>query len=152
VTKKRSSRRPPREVFLSHATKDRRAATQLAAWLRDRGVPVWFSRTHLVGAQQWHDEIGRALDHCDWFMVLLSPHSIVSKWVKHEFLAAISERKFDGRILPILLKPCAVKKLSWTLPAIQMIDFSIRTEETREMILRALHRPRRRSRTPGKNG
>jgi hypothetical protein len=34
-----------------------------------------YSRTNLVGAQQWHDEIGAALQCCDWFAIVLSPNA-----------------------------------------------------------------------------
>ena len=46
----------PREVFLSHSSKDRRVASQIAAMLREHGVPVWYSETNLIGAQQWQPE------------------------------------------------------------------------------------------------
>lgn len=61
----------PEEVFLSHASQDEAFATELAAELRRHNVPVWYSATNIVGAQQWHDEIGSALDRCDWFVVIL---------------------------------------------------------------------------------
>ena len=51
----------PQEVFLSHSSRNRVFAIKLAEVLRHHHVPVWFSETNLVGAQQWHDEIGRAL-------------------------------------------------------------------------------------------
>ena len=47
----------PKEIFLSHASADRRAANRLVARLRKAGFKVWYSKTHLKGAQQWHDEI-----------------------------------------------------------------------------------------------
>lgn len=40
------------------------------------------SKEHIGGAQEWHDEIGAALDRCDWFPVVLSPQSVASRWVK----------------------------------------------------------------------
>jgi hypothetical protein len=44
--------RLPREVFLSHSSKDRRRAARIATVLREHGVPVWYSETNLLGAQQ----------------------------------------------------------------------------------------------------
>lgn len=61
----RSARRAPREVFLSHTTKDRPFATRVSEILAAHGVPVWYSTTEIVGAQQWQDEIGKALKRCD---------------------------------------------------------------------------------------
>ena len=81
--------RLPREVFLSHSSKDRKVAQRLAAILRVHGVPVWYSATNLLGAQQWHDEIGAALERCDWILVLLSPQATQSEWVKRELCYAL---------------------------------------------------------------
>jgi hypothetical protein len=101
----------PRELFLSHATPDRESAAALASTLRAHGVPVWFSRTNLAGAQQWHDEIGRALGRCDWFALLLSPAAVRSRWVKRELLFALRSRRYDCRIVPVLLRDCRWQQL-----------------------------------------
>jgi hypothetical protein len=118
----RKTVRLPREVFLSHASPDRATAKCLAATLRAHAVPVWFSETNVVGAQQWHDEIGKALRRCDWFGLLLSVHAVRSAWVKRELLFALNDRRYEGRIVPMVVKPCAWVKL-WTLGALQFVDF-----------------------------
>jgi hypothetical protein len=128
MAESRRRRRAPREVFLSHASTDRRFASRLAEALRRRGIPVWYSRTHIRGAHQWHDEIGKALARCDWFIVVLSPSSVVSPWVKSELLNAFS-RAFSGpqysnRIVPVVYRPCDTDKLTWLLRPIQQVDFS----------------------------
>ncbi len=117
-------RRIPREIFLSHAGRDRRFADRLAQDLRQRGLSVWYSRTHIAGAAQWHDEIGAALQRCDWFLIILSPHAVKSRWVKRELLYALQEERYHNHIVPLLRTPCDVKALSWTLPAIQFVDFT----------------------------
>jgi hypothetical protein len=63
----------PQEIFLSHSSLDNQFASDLAAVIRRHGIPVWYSRTNILGAQQWQDEIGAALQRCDWFVVILSP-------------------------------------------------------------------------------
>lgn len=100
------------------------AAVVLATLLRTHGIPVWFSETDLRGAQDWHDEIGSALRRCDFFIVLLSPASVKSEWVKRELTYALRNPRYNGRILPILLAPCGYESLSWTLGAIQTIPTS----------------------------
>ena len=114
----------PAEVFLSHATPDRRTADRVASVVRAHGVPVWYSRTNLIGSQQWHDEIGQALARCDAFAVLLSPAAVASQWVKFEYLYALAEPRYRNRITPVLIAPCDTKALSWTLDAIQRVDFT----------------------------
>lgn len=113
----------PKEVFLSHSDKDRRFASAIVRALVRNGVPVWYSRRNIAGAQQWHDEIGAALKRCDWFAVVLSPNSVSSVWVKRELLFALGNNRYEGRIVPILYRDCDVDSLSWTLSNSQMIDF-----------------------------
>lgn len=111
-----------REVFLSHAVRDHEAAQRLRRILVAHGVPVWFSAHHLRGAQQWQDEIGAALRRCGWFVVLLSPHSVKSMWVRREVNYALIEKRYAGRIIPLMLRSCDYEALSWTLPQFQFID------------------------------
>lgn len=112
----------PREIFLSHASADRNSADILARALRQAGLKVWYSRSHLKGAQQWHDEIGRALKRCDWFLLLLSPRAVKSRWVKLELTYATNQARYTEHIMPVMLKPCDYEALSWTLGSIQKVD------------------------------
>ena|SRR5687767_733896 len=113
----------PTEVFLSHSSQDRAAADQRASVLRAHGVPIFYSPHNILGAQQWHDEIGAALGRCDWFLLLLSPESIKSMWVKHELMYALRQERYRDRIVPLLIEPCDVEALSWTLPGFQVVSF-----------------------------
>ena len=114
----------PREVFLSHAHQDRTFASRLSETLRRHGVPVWYSRDRVQGAQQWHDEIGKALNRCDWFTVLLTPSAVRSDWVKRELLFALQKKRYQRRIVPLLRRRCRYERLSWTLDGMQRIDFT----------------------------
>ena len=115
--------RKPLEVFLSHSSRDRAFADKLAETLRRHGVPVWYSETNIVGAQQWHDEIGKALSRCNWFLLVLSPAATKSRWVKRELFCALEDARYDDRIVPIIKRPCDPKRLSWTLSSMEHIDF-----------------------------
>jgi len=114
----------PRELFISHASGDRRFVDRLIEVLRRHRIRFWYSPSHLVGAQQWHDEIGNALSRCDWFLLVLSPAALRSMWVKRELQYALQTEHFNHRIIPILLRACDSSDLSWTLKAIQWIDFT----------------------------
>ena len=92
--------------------------------LRRHGLPVWYSRTNIRGARQWHDEIGAALNRCGWFVLVLSPSAVESIWVKRELLFSLEQERFEGKIIPVLFQPCDYERLSWTLSAIQRIDFT----------------------------
>lgn len=122
MTRRKASR--PDELFLSHSSRDRAFVSKLATTLRSHGLNVWYSETNLVGAQQWHDEIGRALGRCNWFVAVLSKDSVKSRWVKRELLYALRSARFENRIVPLMLKPCEPELLSWTLPDFQSVDFT----------------------------
>jgi hypothetical protein len=92
--------------------------------LRQHRIKYWYSAAHIAGAKQWHDEIGRALARCEWFLVVLTPHSVRSAWVKRELLFALNQDRYNERIIPILRKPCQYSSLSWTLPEFQLVDFT----------------------------
>lgn len=114
----------PNEVFLSHASLDSQFARDLAAVMRRHGIPVWFSQTNILGAQQWQDEIGAALQRCDWFVVILSPQSADSMWVKRELSYALQQNRFENKIVPITDQRSDYERLSWAFSLFQMIDFS----------------------------
>jgi hypothetical protein len=114
----------PQEVFLSHSSADGAFALRLTEILRRHGIAVWYSPTNILGAQQWHDEIGAALDRCDWFLLVLSPNAVESMWVKRELSYALQQRRFENRILPVLYQECDFARISWVLPSIQVIEFS----------------------------
>lgn len=114
----------PREVFLSHATADKLLARRLLRSLESHDIPVWFAPYKLIGSQRWHDEIGKALQRCDWFVLVLSRASVRSRWVKNELLFALNEPRLDDRIVPVLIEPCDWKEFSWTLGAIQHVDLT----------------------------
>ena len=113
----------PNEVFLSHSSQDHDFVTQLVETLRRHGVPVWYSQTNILGAQQWHDEIGQALRRCDWFLLVLSTGAVESMWVKRELTYALQQNRFENRIVPLLHQSCDFDRLSWVLASFQFIDF-----------------------------
>ena len=113
-----------KEVFLSHSSKDRDFVVRLVRVFKKYKIRYWYSARHISGAKQWHDEIGRALNRCDWFLIVLTPNAVRSQWVKRELLFALNEARYNERIIPLLRKPCKYSRLSWTLPEFQFIDFS----------------------------
>jgi hypothetical protein len=126
----------PVELFLSHSSLDRTFVNSIAEVIRGHGIPVWYSRTNIVGAQQWHDEIGAALKRCDWFVLILSPNSVKSIWTKREVLYALHDNRYADRIVPLLYQPCDYEQLSWTLSLLQIVDFTQDFDEGCRALLR----------------
>lgn len=111
------------EVFISHAVKDRVFVRRLLGILKKNCIPYWISEAHIPGAVEWHDEIGRALNRCSWFLIILSPNAVKSTWVKRELMYALQPKRYKGRIIPVYFRDCKHELLSWTLAELQFIDF-----------------------------
>lgn len=103
--------------------------------LSRHGIPFWYSDTNILRAQQWHDQIGAALQRCDWLVAVLTPDAVASTWVKRELIYSLQQDRFDDRIAPILHRSCNYDELSWTLTSFQMIDLQGDfTEGCRELL------------------
>ena len=114
---------PPGELFLSHASADRETASEIAITLKQLGIATFFAPSHIQGAQQWQDEILGALKRCEWFVVLLSPDSVKSMWVRRETAYALNESRYENRIVPVMLRDCDLESLDW-LRLFQIVDFT----------------------------
>ncbi|MDE3001236.1 MAG: toll/interleukin-1 receptor domain-containing protein [Gemmatimonadota bacterium] len=119
----------PNEIFLSHSDLDRHFVECLATVTRRHGLRVWYCRTNIQGGQQWHDEVGMALNRCDWFAIVLSPNAVKSTWAKRELIFSLQQRRYENRIIPLLYQPCNFEQLSWTISSFQMVDFTQTVEQ-----------------------
>ena len=85
-------------VFLSYSRADAATAKKLVEDLRRQGVRVWSDMDIRVGSN-WADELSRSLDEATAILVLISPHSLQSRWVQGEWSAALSKSR---RVIPVL--------------------------------------------------
>jgi hypothetical protein len=54
-------------------------------------------------------------------VVILSPKSVKSMWVKRELSYALLPKRFRDRIVPVLHRKCDFEKLHWTLASFQQV-------------------------------
>jgi len=121
VVEVRTQPRNPKQVFLSHAHEDADLAKRLAQDLREAGLSVWMTPDSVQPGEQWASAIERGLDESKIFLVLLTPNSVKSRWVKKETLHAL-ENEDVFTITPVLAKSCDVNQLSRFLNQIQHIN------------------------------
>jgi len=110
-----------RDTFLSYSRINKDFALQLARELKSAGFSVWIDQLDIPTGARWDDELEKALDECEIFMVILTPASIASDNVKDEIGYAIDT---DKRILPILLENA---KIPLRLRRFQYVDFTGKT-------------------------
>ena len=106
------------KVFISYSRKDIGFVRKLAGDLEKAGYEVWWDLTDLRGGDDWLRVIPAAIESSDSFIVVLSPNSSISDWVKKEYTQALSSRK---KIIPIML---ATSSVPFALNTINYVDFT----------------------------
>ena len=93
--------------FISYAFKNQDFADRLYADLQNKGVRCWFAPHHIQGGKKLHEQIDEAIRLHDKLLLILSPHSMESEWVKTEIAKARKRELRDQRrvLFPILLAP-----------------------------------------------
>lgn len=107
-----------RKTFLSYSRANKDFAIRLAKELKSEGFEIWLDQLDIPLGARWDDEVERALEECEIFMVILTPASTTSDNVKDEIGYAIDTRK---RILPILLENAVIPL---RLRRLQYVDFT----------------------------
>jgi uncharacterized protein YjbI with pentapeptide repeats len=93
--------------FISYSTKDQAFADRLYADLQNKGVRCWFAPHDVQGGKKLHEQIDEAIRLHDKLLLILSPHSMESKWVRTEIAKARKREVRDQRrvLFPIRLAP-----------------------------------------------
>lgn len=99
-------------IFISHSHEDNAWCREFVAALRAQNTDVWYDE-HNMGYGALSEEIERELRTRSIFIVVLSPHSINSRWVAREVDAAIHLQDRDSNyvILPVMAATCEVPLL-----------------------------------------
>lgn len=93
------------DVFISYSSTDRDRVAGLARALEAAGVSVWWDR-HLAPGDSYEDAIEKALTAAKVIIVAWTPASAASQWVRSE----ADYGRTNGRLVPIILEPCAVPR------------------------------------------
>lgn len=124
----------PIRVFISYAFEDREfVASELIPLLKSHTIDTWYAEGEVRSAQRWEREILSALRSCDWFIVVMSEHSLNSEWVKNEVNWAMQNR--IGMVVPVKLRECVAEEFHLGLPRIQFVDYQKDREIARQELL-----------------
>jgi hypothetical protein len=125
-----------RHIFISYRRikPDMEFAYQLADDLRAAGHPVWIDVKGIEGGGTWNQDIQQGIDECYAYIVVVSPDSLASDWVRNEMLYALEYRR--GCVYPVLFRP--VDRLPVELMRIQYTDFQGDYDAALAKLLRAL--------------
>lgn len=100
-------------VFISHATADKELASKIAIELKSHGLAVSHPDVDMALGENMALRVGKALEQADAVVVLLSPESTQSEWVRHEIGYALTNPRFQGRLVPVMAKK--TERIPWIL-------------------------------------
>ncbi len=122
------------QVFISHSSQDREFVEQeVIRVLNAHGIQTWYSKDDVQTATPFGKTIVEALSRCDWFLVVMSPRSIESEWVKSEVDWAVRNRW--GNVIPVLMEECDPDLLHLFMSRLQFVDFRIDLRQARQRLL-----------------
>ena len=89
------------DVFLSYARQDRQTARIFAECLTQEGFKVWWDAS-LHSGQTFDEVIEQKLRDAKAVVVLWSPRSVASRWVRAE--ATLADRR--NKLVPAIIEAC----------------------------------------------
>lgn len=98
-------------IFISYSHKDQAALERLhthLAPLQSEGlIDTWYDRQILAG-ERIDEEIGKELESCDLFLMLVSPDFLASDYCVNREMKRALERHREGaaHVVPIIVEPC----------------------------------------------
>src|SRR3954471_9078874 len=89
------------DIFLSYSREDRSAARHIAESFGAEGLHVWWDAA-LQSGQTFDEVIEQRLKEAKAVVVLWSPRSVTSRWVRAE--ATLADRR--NKLVPVIIEPC----------------------------------------------
>ncbi len=91
--------------FISYSGHDQEFADRVYEGLQNNGVRCWFAPHHVQSGKKLHEQIDDAIRLHERLLLILSPNSIKSEWVKTEIAKARKREIREGRrvLFPISL-------------------------------------------------
>jgi hypothetical protein len=80
-------------LFISYSSRDVKFVKRLVKDLEKYGFAPWIDHERLKGGDTWTLEIGKAIDKCDAFILVLSLDAIKSTYVLKELGRATRRKK-----------------------------------------------------------
>jgi hypothetical protein len=98
----------PVSILLSHNSTDKPFVRQLARDLGNQGIRCWLDEAEIRVGESLIEKIRSGIDEVDYVVVILSPDSVNSEWVKREVDVAMNQEILGRRlkVLPLMYRHC----------------------------------------------
>ena len=98
------------KVFISHSSKDKKFVRTLKDCLIENSIDVWLDEDQLDLGDRLINKLETALNDSSHLVIILSPASVESDWVKYELTKALNNQRTGlmQKIIPIKYKECNI--------------------------------------------
>lgn len=108
------------QIFLSYARQDEEFARRLSSHLTKHGLSVWSPENEVLPGDNVWLRVGEALKKSKAMVVLISPDSMHSRYVRQEIEYALGDPNYEGRVFPVEIRP--TEDVPWILRKLKTID------------------------------
>ena len=93
------------DIFISHSSRDKAAASILATNLNFCAIDVWLDEWELEVGQSLTDEIAKAMDVSRFIAILITENYNKTVWTKTEYKKALAREQKENRtvMLPLIV-------------------------------------------------
>lgn len=124
------------DIFVSYCREERPVARRFAECFADEGFSVWWD-AQLHSGETFDEVIERELRAAKAVVVLWSPRSVASRWVRAE--ATLADR--DNKLVPIIIEPCNRPIIFELTHAAELAEWTgDRSEASYQTLIRDLRR------------
>jgi hypothetical protein len=101
------------KIFISHASKDKDFVDRLVSDLAAHGVSVWYDKLDVRLGDSIPGKINSGISEAKYFLIVLSPAAVKSRWVQEELNAALMRQvaSVGTFLIPVLVQDCDVPPL-----------------------------------------
>ena len=124
------------DIFISYCREERPVARRFAECFAEEGFSVWWD-AQLHSGETFDEVIERELRASKAVVVLWSPRSVASRWVRAE--ATLADR--DNKLVPIIIEPCNRPIIFELTHAAELAEWTgDRSEASYQTLIRDLRR------------
>ncbi|HEY0762657.1 MAG TPA: TIR domain-containing protein [Pyrinomonadaceae bacterium] len=113
------------QVFLSHSSKDRDLIRKITDELKRAGMDVWDDTREIWSGDNWAQMTSQALEESQAMVVLLTPESMDTKWIKWNIGFALGNIAYERRLIPVLVgdpNQFSKEQIPWIFKHLKVIN------------------------------
>jgi hypothetical protein len=113
------------DIFVSYSHTDRSLVEQIAKELKRHHILLWYDGWQMKPGDVLRKRILHGIENADYFLVLISEHSLKSSWVDYELNSAMIDEieKAQVRVIPAIMGSIVHTQLPPDLRAKNHLDF-----------------------------